>query len=455
MKSVFFEKTNVKRAIVFGGGGARGAFEIGVWRALNELDYYADIVTGTSVGALNGALYLTGEQEEAEKLWKELETQDILNFKPPKDRGGLMYYGKTVTEFMLQAIKDKGLSGRALEEIVEKVIDSECDIRNKGIVFGLSVFNYETRETENVYLNDIEEGTLIDYLLASSAFFPLMEKYYIDEIPYIDGGYGNNIPVDIALDEKPDQMVVVDIDGPGYYKQDKRMNQCEYMWIRTNWLLGDMLLFDKQRIEQNINLGYFETMKRAKKEEYPGYWYTFHSKQFDYEKERFYLALHELLIGERSSNMFRQIDNNAYQKKLLIELGRKWKKDVDEQNLMLAVIEETGKIFNISPGSQYEIIEFQDLIIKRMKQYISSWDHHEKKVTKLNIMSGKEWRREFFEQLPLISDRRIAVHLFKWITEGMLSFEEPLAYMFLKVKPYSLMIALYCKYLFSKENKEI
>ena len=44
----------MKTALVLGGGGSRGAYEIGVWKALNELNIHADIVTGTSIGALNG-----------------------------------------------------------------------------------------------------------------------------------------------------------------------------------------------------------------------------------------------------------------------------------------------------------------------------------------------------------------------------------------------------------------
>ena len=44
------------RAIVLSGGGAKGSYEIGVWKALRRLNIKYDIVTGTSVGALNGAL---------------------------------------------------------------------------------------------------------------------------------------------------------------------------------------------------------------------------------------------------------------------------------------------------------------------------------------------------------------------------------------------------------------
>ena len=42
-----------KTALVLGGGGSRGAYEAGVWQALTELGIEIDIVTGTSVGAIN------------------------------------------------------------------------------------------------------------------------------------------------------------------------------------------------------------------------------------------------------------------------------------------------------------------------------------------------------------------------------------------------------------------
>lgn len=66
-KEFFNIKEGEKTALVLGGGGARGAFEVGVWKALDELDYKPDIITGTSVGALNGALMLQGNVLDAEK----------------------------------------------------------------------------------------------------------------------------------------------------------------------------------------------------------------------------------------------------------------------------------------------------------------------------------------------------------------------------------------------------
>ena len=44
-------------ALVLAGGGARGSYQVGVWRALTELGWRPGIITGTSVGSLNGALF--------------------------------------------------------------------------------------------------------------------------------------------------------------------------------------------------------------------------------------------------------------------------------------------------------------------------------------------------------------------------------------------------------------
>ena len=57
-----------KTALVLSGGGSRGAYEIGVWKALKGLRIRIDLVTGTSVGAINGALVAQRDLRIAEKL---------------------------------------------------------------------------------------------------------------------------------------------------------------------------------------------------------------------------------------------------------------------------------------------------------------------------------------------------------------------------------------------------
>lgn len=66
------------RALVLAGGGAKGSYQIGVWRALQELDWVPAIITGASVGTLNGCMFAMGKAEEAEALWRSLENHDVL-----------------------------------------------------------------------------------------------------------------------------------------------------------------------------------------------------------------------------------------------------------------------------------------------------------------------------------------------------------------------------------------
>lgn len=138
----------MKRVLVLGGGGARGAFEIGVWKALHELNYHPDIVAGTSVGALNGALLLQGKVEQAEKMWKEIETANILEYEFPLSIDSFQEYQRTLSGFFIRAVRQRGFSSRPLKKLIDNYLENEEAIRDQEIIFGLSVTNYNTREIE-------------------------------------------------------------------------------------------------------------------------------------------------------------------------------------------------------------------------------------------------------------------------------------------------------------------
>ena len=65
--------TTKEYGLVLEGGGAKGAWQIGAWKALKEAGVKIRGVAGTSVGALNGALICMGDLERAENLWKNIE----------------------------------------------------------------------------------------------------------------------------------------------------------------------------------------------------------------------------------------------------------------------------------------------------------------------------------------------------------------------------------------------
>ena len=66
-------------AIALEGGGARGAWQVGAWRALEEAGVRYNAVSGTSVGAINGALMAMRDLHQAEQIWKDIRFSQIIN----------------------------------------------------------------------------------------------------------------------------------------------------------------------------------------------------------------------------------------------------------------------------------------------------------------------------------------------------------------------------------------
>ena len=66
-------------ALVLGGGGAKGAYEIGAIDALEEMGIRAGSVFGTSVVALNASMYAQGTMDKAAALWENIRLSDVVN----------------------------------------------------------------------------------------------------------------------------------------------------------------------------------------------------------------------------------------------------------------------------------------------------------------------------------------------------------------------------------------
>ena len=72
------ERSAPCKALVLAGGGARGSYQVGVWRALMELDWHPQIITGTSVGSLNGAMFVLDQYETARDMWLAIRSKDVM-----------------------------------------------------------------------------------------------------------------------------------------------------------------------------------------------------------------------------------------------------------------------------------------------------------------------------------------------------------------------------------------
>ena len=105
------------RALVLAGGGARGSYQVGVWRALMELDWHPQIITGTSVGSLNGAMFVLDQYETARDMWLSIRSKDVMEL--PEEDADL----SALHQFLRSVVKAGGMDVTPLEEIVERVLD--------------------------------------------------------------------------------------------------------------------------------------------------------------------------------------------------------------------------------------------------------------------------------------------------------------------------------------------
>ncbi|MGN0984593.1 MAG: patatin-like phospholipase family protein [Gemmiger sp.] len=240
-----------KLGLVLAGGGAKGSYQVGVYKALLELGKKPDIITGASVGSLNGAMFLMDKVQQAEELWLSLDVHSVLEM--PKSAAP-----EELRSFLLDMVRSGGLDVEPLAVTIDRHIDLDA-IYASPIRFGLVMTELETMESIRCPLNTIPRDQLRDYLLASSACFPALRPREIDGVKYIDGGWRDNMPLDMAAEMGADELIGVDIDGIGITRPNNTGLPTRI--IRSHWNLGPMFDFDAARAQRNIALGYFDTMR--------------------------------------------------------------------------------------------------------------------------------------------------------------------------------------------------
>ena len=160
-----------RKALVLAGGGARGSYQVGVWRALTELGWNPQIITGTSVGSLNGAMFALDLYETARDMWTSIRSQDVMEL--PEETRNLT----ELHQFLRDVVRAGGMDVTPLEEIVERVLDEDA-LRASPIRFGLVTVEKRGLKPRELPLEEIPKGKVKDYLLASAACFPALLRLY-------------------------------------------------------------------------------------------------------------------------------------------------------------------------------------------------------------------------------------------------------------------------------------
>lgn len=262
----------MKRALVLNGGGSRGAYEIGAWQALNELGVRFDGVYGTSIGALNAALFAQGDLPGAVQLWSRITVSQILAVEDEDDFAieRMIHRKRDVVPFLMENAKHLRMDISPLEQLIRENLD-EGKVRAAGMRLGVMATKAPQLTGAPMRLDDMKPGSLGDWVIASASCFPIFPARHLDGQRYIDGGYYDNLPIDMALSDGMDEVVAVELHPYHSHPEYARMP-----WLTTIKPLHDLggfLDFDPNLLRRSRLLGYYDTLKRWGRLE--GFLYSF------------------------------------------------------------------------------------------------------------------------------------------------------------------------------------
>jgi len=185
----------MKKALILSGGGARGAFQIGVWKYLKERNWTPDLVCGTSVGAINAVAIGAGMPlDRLIEIWTTYHRPMIYRFRMLRFLANLLF-GRP-----LKPVMDTG----PMRKMVARHLDIDA-LRKSRIDVIITAVNLLTARLHLFDQHVID----VDHVMASSAMPILFPWQHIDGEPYWDGGVMANSPLFPALESGVDEIIVV------------------------------------------------------------------------------------------------------------------------------------------------------------------------------------------------------------------------------------------------------
>ena len=195
----------MKRALVLSGGGARGAFQVGVMKYLNEINWKPDLICGTSVGAVNAVAYGTGMSiNQLTGLWRTYQRKKMYRVTLP-----------IIIRSLRSRKRFSPLSDtRPLKKLLMEHLKIE-NLRNSTTEVLIAALNMNTGQINYFNQHVIE----IDHIMAASAIPGLFPWHYIDNEPYWDAGLMVNTPITPALERGAEEIIAVLLSPVGAFKQ--------------------------------------------------------------------------------------------------------------------------------------------------------------------------------------------------------------------------------------------
>lgn len=299
-----------KLGIVLSGGGAKGAYEAGFLKALSEFNIQPDVIAGTSIGALNGAIYSANKNTKGvsiflEQIWQDLANTPALQLDKKKVFKNFVevvtFFSPLapvskvarVVSYAISKGKDKEgiLSTTPISNVLEQYASIEKILT--GLPFYVGVTRSDGNAVDFLRLINLENTGLTDYLkiqslnkdeiykaiLASAALPIAFDAQKINGIQYRDGclgslnnEWGNTPAKPLIIEEKCTNLIVCHLNEGSYFnRHDPIFRDVAIIEIRpkneTFSSMLDPLRFSVDKIDIWMQQGY-EDSKRILSESF-------------------------------------------------------------------------------------------------------------------------------------------------------------------------------------------
>lgn len=338
------------------GGGAKGAYQVGAWQALREAGLKISAVSGTSVGALNGAMIVMDAPEEAARMWANIHFSQVMDVDDA-EMARLMHGNLTLPELkstlhsVADIVRNRGFDVTPLRNWMAEVIDEE-KVRNSDIDFFIVTYSLSDRKELELKARDLEPGELYDMLLAS-AYLPAFRLEKLGGKYYADGGVQDVVPIHALVENGCKDILALRIFGFGIEKRFKIPEDVNVTTIGPTVDLGNILNFDAEQSRQNLRLGYFDAQRLL----YGLYGKTYYiDRTFTEDEARARLVEY---VGTGSSSL------RELHEKTLPLLARDLDCKGDYYDLLIAAMEHDALEFGIP---QFEIMTDAALFDTLMEQ---------------------------------------------------------------------------------------
>ncbi|NBK92954.1 patatin-like phospholipase family protein [bacterium 1XD21-13] len=357
--------------LVLEGGGAKGAYQIGAWRALKEAGVRIRGVAGTSVGALNGALICMDDLEQAEKLWKTIAYSKVMDVDDER-MAQLFDKEKQKPELLRETLRDTfrvlgegGADIAPLRRLIEENIDEER-IRNSPMEFYSCTYSVTDRKELDVDMKAVPEGQMQDMLLASS-YLPVFKNEKLHGKTYVDGGVTNVLPVNTLLDRGYENLILIRIFGVGHEKRINIPEEVTVLEIAPRSSLGSILQFDGAKSRRNMRMGYYDALRMLYGLEGKIYYIEQTQEECYYLKRL--IGISSEVMGELLAEHKREsgLDLREYLERFLPQIAAELKlgSDWSYKTLYLTMLEASARMLRIGKYRVYTVEELETAVRKK------------------------------------------------------------------------------------------